>query len=69
MNTRTMDGGSEDKTFCSKIDLIKDVPFMTPCSEHCCNPKLYKQEFPVWWLSTLVVLFALVVISTFLLLN
>lgn len=69
MNTRTLMGGTDDKTFCSRLDLVKDVPFLTPCRDSCCNPKVSTEEFPVWWLSVLILMFALVVVSTLVLLN
>lgn len=69
MNTRTAMGGTDDKTYCSRVDLIKDIPFYTPCNASCCNKNMDVSEFPVWWLALLFILFMLVVASTLSLLN
>lgn len=66
MNSRPLDGGSEDRTFCSRLDTIRDVPFLTPCAEECCQ-SVYKSldlawsDMPFWYYVMLVMLFGLLI--------
>jgi len=66
MNSRTLDGGTDDQTFCSRLDMIRDVPFLTPCPENCCNSPVrgILEDVPFGFYLLVVLLLGLVIAST-----
>lgn len=69
MNRRTLDGGTDDTTFCSRLDMIQNIPFMTPCPEECCNGPQVPEGLPMWLYTIFLLLLAMVIFSTFALIN
>lgn len=70
LNSRTLDGGSEDKTFCSRLDMIRDVPFLTPCPEQCCQSTFKTlsdawSDMPLWFYFVLLAFFGLLMATIF----
>lgn len=64
MNSRTLDGGTDDNTFCSRLDMINDIPFLTPCPDECCQGPQLPEGLPFWLYIVLIVLLVLIILST-----